>query len=544
VGLFDVFSTKKRFDNRLKRSREELYSIMRDETQYRFNKGIVDNKVLMNPETAFTRTLLENSKWNAGIPEELEWFFKHTYQKLIAYRTDKIANSYFWNKVTHKTIRVHSGVPALISRTMVNLIAAPGFDVAVAIDNGQTDMDESEDETKRLEEIFEDNNFEDVLFPNGVNAESYGGYFAYKISYDKEISEFPIIELSIPECTEIVTKRGRKKAYIFKTDYEVKGRHFEIHEVYTKDEQGNAIIFYKKYEYKEGTLEERDFNSDEVKEYQDLTLEGLHTIPAVFKNNTTTNTQFKTSVYGLSDYTNSQSIFQAIDETMSQQMTALRFARPKRLISEDMLQVTATGQVNQFNDFETDFDIVKGDPDVETGKYQSFADKMDIANYTDTTKSLMVNALNNAGLNPASAGLVGLEALNVSDDSARGKEKTSLRTREMKLKLWRKAIEELAIKVLQFDDVVVKGIEAQEYEVAVTFDDYSVPSLDQRITTAGKAMNEGLVDVSKAIDMVWKDDMTDEQKEEMILNIKLENEVPLTPTDNVEGVVDEEPEAT
>jgi len=117
------------------------------------------------------------------------------------------------------------------------------------------------------------------------------------------------------------------------------------------------IIFYKKYEYKEGELEEREFSGDEVKEYQDLTLEGLHSIPAVFKNNTTTNTQFKTSVYGLSDYTNSQSIFQSIDETMSQQMTALRFARPKRLISEDMLQVTATGQVNQFNDFETDFSI-------------------------------------------------------------------------------------------------------------------------------------------------------------------------------------------
>jgi len=217
MGLLDVFSSKKRFANKLKRNKGVLYSIMDRENEYRFNKGIVDNRVLMNPETAFTRTLLENSKWNAGIPEELEWFFKHTYQKLIAYRTDKIANSYFWNKVTHKTIRVHSGIPALISRTMVNLIAAPGFDLAVSIDNGQTDLEESE--TKRLEAIFEDNNFEDVLFPNGVNAESYGGYFMYKISYDKEISEFPIIELSIPECSEIVTKRGRKKAYIFKTDY-------------------------------------------------------------------------------------------------------------------------------------------------------------------------------------------------------------------------------------------------------------------------------------------------------------------------------------
>lgn len=507
---------------------------MREENTYRFNKGLLDDKALMNPEQAFTRTLIENSKWNAGIPEELEWFFKNTYAKLIAYKNDQVATSYFWSKVTPKTIRVHSGVPALISKTMINLIAAPGFDVSVMIDNGSTDLEESETETERLRAILEDNDFESVLFPNGVNAESYGGYFAYKISYDSVLSQYPIIELVVPECTELITKRGRKKAYVFKTNYTENDKDYEIHEIYTKDENDNAIITYKKFEYKDGKLEERAFKGEELEEYATVTLNGLQTIPAVFKNNTTTNTQFKTSIYGLSDYTNSQSLFQAIDETLSQQMTALRFARPKRLISEDMLGVTPTGARNEFNDFESDFEIVQGDPDVDTGKYQSFADKLDTMNYTESTKALMINVLNNAGLNPQSVGMVGLEALNQSDDSARGKEKTSLRTREMKLKLWRKGLEELGVKLLQFDDVVIKGRAPQDYKIAITFNDYSVPSLDQRIITSGEAMNKGLADLEKALDMAYLDDMSDEDKMTMRINIKLEGGVPLTPEETVE----------
>ena len=166
MGVIDNWFTKKLIKNK---------DVVLNMNQYRFNQGLIDERNQTSLENIFTRTLMENNKWNSGIVSELEWFYKNTYPKLIGYNSTPVI-SYFWYKVTPKTMRVHSGVPGLISKTMINLIAAPGFDVSVNL-NGEYD----EEQTYRLLEILEENNFENKLLPDGVNAESYGGYFAYKI---------------------------------------------------------------------------------------------------------------------------------------------------------------------------------------------------------------------------------------------------------------------------------------------------------------------------------------------------------------------------
>lgn len=514
MGVLDKWVT-----NRLIKNKEVLYKIM----DYRFNQGLIENRNATSPENIFTRTLLENNKWNSGVIEELEWFYKQTYPKLIG-QVSAPAISYFWHKVTPKTIRVHSGVPSLISKTMINLIAAPGFDASVMV-NGEL----SEEHTERLLAILEDNNFENKLLPDGVNAESYGGYFAYKISQDDDITQYPIIEMAAPETVEALVERGRQRGLLFKKNYTENKKDYEIHEYYVQ--VGNDThITYKKYQYKGVEKIEVGFNKAEAEEYEKRILTGLQ-LPAILKNNTTTNTQFKNSYYGLSDYNNSQSIFNALDEDLSQMLTAIRFNRPKRFLSEDLLVNTYTGTKAEFNDFETDYEVVHADPDVETGKYQQFESKVDISMYTESFKALLVQALNNAGLSPTSVGLTGLESMDASADSQREREKTTLRTRELKLGLWRIALKDLFVKVLQFDDVVNKGQQAGEYEIAITFNDYSIPSLESRIETAGKALNQGLVDVRKAVDMMFLDDLGEEEKVAMVNNIKVENGVPLTVDD-------------
>ena len=260
-------------------------------------------------------------------------------------------------------------------------------------------------------------------------------------------------------------------------------------------------------------------------------------LPAVLKNNTATNTQFKGAPYGVSDYNNSQSLFNSMDEVLSQMMTAIRFARPKRFISEDLLQNTPTGRKAQFDDFETDYEIVQSDPDNASQQYQQFDSSIDVEVYKQAYVTLIQQALNNAGLSPTSVGLTGLEAIAASADSQREREKTTLRTREMKLKLWREALSELFVKLLQFDDVINRGTAPGEYEISISFNDYSIPSMEQRIDTATKALNGGLVDVKHAVDMLFLDDLTDEEKAIMVQSIKVENGIPIAP-DEV-GVAEE-----
>jgi hypothetical protein len=222
-------------------------------------------------------------------------------------------------------------------------------------------------------------------------------------------------------------------------------------------------------------------------------------------------------------------------------MTAIRFARPKRFISEDLLVNTASGRKAQFDDFETDYEIVQTDPDNQSEQYKQFDAAVDIFVYKEAFTTLVQQALNNAGLSPTSVGLTGLEALAASADSQREREKTTLRTREMKLKLWREALSDLFTKLLQFDDVVNKGTAPGEYEISISFNDYSIPSFEQRIETATSALNGGLVDVKHAVDMLFLDDLTDEEKELLVQSIKIENGIPITP-DEVDGLAENLPD--
>jgi A118 family predicted phage portal protein len=520
MAIFDGWFGKKLYKNR-----NTIYNLL----DYRFNEGLIDSKWHTNPENIFTRTLLENSKWQSGIVEELEYFYKITYPKLIGYNATPII-SFFWHKVTPKTIRVHSGIPALISKTMVSLIAAPGINYEV---------EENEEATQRLFEILQDNHFEDKVFPEGVIFESYGGYFAFKISQDDEITKFPIIELVSPENIEVMQERGRIVGYVFKHHKIENDDDIEIHEIYRKLGENQTEITYKKYKYQQAKLVEATFEPQELKEYEDVIVNAP--LPAVLKNNTAINTQFKGAPYGLSDYANSQSIFNSLDEVLSQMMTAIRFARPKRFISEDLLVNTASGRKSQFDDFETDYEIVQTDPDNQSEQYKQFDATVDIFVYKEAFNSLVQQALNNAGLSPTSVGLTGLEALAASAESQREREKTTLRTREMKLKLWREALKELFTKLLQFDDVVNKNQSPGEYEISISFNDYSIPSFEQRIETATSALNGGLVDVKHAIDILFLDDLTDEEKEILVQSIKIENGIPITP-DEVESLADNLPD--
>jgi len=520
MAIFDGW-----FGRKLYKNRNTLYNLL----DYRFNEGLIDSKWHTNPENIFTRTLLENSKWQSGIVEELEYFYKITYPKLIGYNATPII-SFFWHKVTPKTIRVHSGIPALISKTMVSLIAAPGINYEV---------EDDEESTERLESILNDNNFEDKIFPEGVIFESYGGYFAFKISQDDKITEFPIIELVSPENIEVIQERGRVVGYVFKHHKIENDDDIEIHEIYRKAGENKTEITYKKYKYQQAKLSEITFEAEEREEYQDMIVNAP--LPAVLKNNTAINTQFKGAPYGLSDYANSQSIFNSLDEVLSQMMTAIRFARPKRFISEDLLVNTASGRKSQFDDFETDYEIVQTDPDNQSEQYKQFDATVDIFVYKEAFSTLVQQALNNAGLSPTSVGLTGLEALAASAESQREREKTTLRTREMKLKLWRESLKELFTKLLQFDDVVNRGTAPGEYEISVSFNDYSIPSFEQRIETATNALNGGLVDVKHAIDMLFLDDLTDEEKELLVQSIKIENGIPITP-DEVDSLADNLPD--
>ena len=534
MGFLDKRNSK-RFEKMLNDNQDLVYSMINNSNLYYFNKGLIPNAdALTSKPMLFTRTLQENAVWNQGMPEQIEWFYKDTYPKLTGFKADtKPALSYFWAKVTNKTVRVHSGIPSLISETMVNLIAGPGMSYTV----NEVDGEETNPDTERLMTILEDNEFEDTLFPKGANMQSYGGYLGWKLNIDKEVSEFPILEFVQPENTEVIQKRGRNFAYIFKSTFEREDDTYELQEIYTKNKQGTPIITYKLFKYDGAELQEVEIDE---KEYPTVEFVGLESIPAGIINNSALNPQFKGSPYGQSDYHNSTSLFNALDEILSQEMTALRFARPKRFMSKDMLHKNSSGLEETFDDFEVDYEMIDADPDDKNANsYIPIEQKIDVLMYSSAGSRYMERILNNAGLSPSTVGIVNIQNESTDADSQREREKTSLRTREMKLKIWRKELTRMFRIVLEFEDVM-NGVTPQEYEVAINFNDFSIPGFEQRIKVGIEALNGGVVDQAGAVDMVWLDDLTDEEKEQMVANIKIENGVPQT-IEETETLLEEAP---
>lgn len=86
-------------------------------------------------------------------------------------------------------------------------------------------------------------------------------------------------------------------------------------------------------------------------------------------------------------------------------------------------------------------------------------------------KKWMELVLNNAGLSPITIGVTGLESTAASEASQIMREKTSIRTRNKKLKLWTEALTVFIPILLQLDDFK-QGKEIEEYETVVEFEDY------------------------------------------------------------------------
>ena len=76
--------------------------------------------------------------------------------------------------------------------------------------------------------------------------------------------------------------------------------------------------------------------------------------------------------------------------------------------------------------------------------------------------------------------------------------------------------------MLKTNDVLNKKTPG-EYEAAITFGEYASPSFDTVVEIVGKAKSYGIMSIEKAIDELYGDTMTDEEKAIEIQRVKEQN---------------------
>lgn len=455
----------------------------------------IDNRVITIREPlSYETNVLKNRLWYRGEPSELDQFFKQT-------AIDQVSSSRFWAAVPSAGLnirKIHSGLPAMIADRLADIVTA--------------DLTGIELETDKLAELWdlisEDNDFSELTGEAIVDA-LVAGDGAFKITVDTGLTAYPIIEFFSGEQVNYRAARGRLQEVVFSTDYTVKDRDYRLVETF-----GRGYINYQL------------LNSDgkkvplatipELAELADVTFpdDFIMAVPMQF---------FKSPKWrgrGKSLYDSKSDNFDALDEVVSQWVDAIRAGRIQKYIPEDMIPKNPeTGILMRPNPFDNQF--IKLNAVIAEDK-KGQIDFVQPEILYEAFVSTYANALDMCLQGIMSPATLGIDLKKLDNAEAqREKEKATLYTRG-------KIIETLNDVIPQVVDTALKVYDTMrsrtpgEYLVTVNFGEYASPSFDNLVETVGNARMKGIMSIEQAVEELYGDSWTDEQKEEEVQRLKAE----------------------
>ena len=233
----------------------------------------------------------------------------------------------------------------------------------------------------------------------------------------------------------------------------------------------------------------------------------------------------------------------ALDEVISQWLDAVRKGRINRYIPEDMIpRDPKDGHLIEPNDFDNDYIAIGSMRKEDNGnKIEVSQPQISYEAYVNSY-SCFLDLVIQGIISPATLG-IDLKK-NDNAESQREKEKITLHTRNKIVDVLTQVIPELVAAVLMTYDNMT-GQAVGKYEPSVKFGEYAAPDFDSTVETVGKAKSYGVMSTEKAVDELYGDTMTDEDKAEEVKRIKEEQgltekeEPSVAGYDGMEGALNE-----
>ncbi|WP_301880068.1 capsid protein [Paenibacillus sp. 11B] len=458
-----------------------------------------DNKTFTIREPyGYQTNVLRNQLWYRGDASELDQFYKQA-------AFDSVSKARFWAAVPSEDMsirKIHSGLPAMIADRLADIVVAD-------LDSIQL---QNEQATKQWEEIAKDNDFEELL-PESVSGALVTGDGAFKISIDPDVSQYPLIEFYSGDQVEYRRKRGRLHEVVFYTDYRVKEKDYRLEEVFGRGYVHARLLDAYGKDVPLNTL------PDTASLIPEITYDGkfLMAVPLmVFKST-------KWPGRGKSIFETKGDNFDALDEVVSQWVDAIRSGRVKQYIPEDMVpRDSNTGAPLRPNPFDNQF-IKLSVPLAEEAKglinlvqpqilYEAF-----VESYASVLDMCLQGVVS-----PSTLGIDLKKTDNA--EAQREKEKATLYTRGKIVDRLNEVIPELVETVLKVYDTLQKK-QPGEYEASVKFGEYAAPDFGSVVETVGKARTFGVMSIERALEEMYGDTWTDEEKAEEAKRLKDEQNI-------------------
>lgn len=439
----------------------------------------------------FDSNVAVNKIWYRGESYELNQLYKQLDD-----------NQYgFWGSVPTAGIeirKIHTGLPKI----MVNLLSS------VVADDMQDVKFTSEADNTLWHDIAEENTF-DTLVKSAINKTLYTGDGAFKISIDTDISQLPIIEFFEADRIKVKRKRGRVVEIVFKT-------------AYSKD--ANTYILYEHYG--------KGYIRYELKNSFDKAVELATLEQTAGLNNIEWDGDFMLAEYvsfyssdkfegrGQSVFDAKRDNFDALDETWSQWVDALRAGRTKTYIPENLIPRNPnTGELLKPNAFDNRF--IKLAPSMSEnndGKVSTESANIQHDSYLATYITALDLCLQGL-ISPSTLGIDNKKLDNA--EAQREKEKATLYTRQTIVSELQRVLPALIQSVFYAYQTLNK-LPLNEVECDVTFGEYANPSFESQVETVGKAKAQGIMSIEASIDELYGDSRDDEWKKEEVERLKAE----------------------
>lgn len=476
-----------------------------------------DRTVVIREPLSFEANVIKNQIWYRGDSQELSQYFKHM-------ALDDVSKARFWASVTRNLVRKsHSGIVQIVVDRFADIVNADLDDFSF----NEVDAEGNELEDQPIKELWneiaEANKFNDILHEAVTGALSSADG-AFKISIDGEISNKPIIEFYSADNVEFEYKRRSLVEIKFYTSYFLKNKEYRLQEAYGKG--------YVRYKLLDDRGKEQDLRLlPETQDLEDVTFQGdfIMAVPLIFF------TSSKWKGRGKALFDSKTDSLDGLDEIISQWLDSVRMGRVKRYIPNDMIpRNPETGEPLIVPSFDDNFVAVENNSMAENynSKIEVVQPNISYDAYANSYSCFLDLCLQGI-MSPSTLGIDLKKTDNA--ESQREKEKITIYTRNKLIDVLSEVLPRLAEVTLMTYDLMQNRTPG-EYEATVQFGEYSSPTFDEIVDVVGKAKTYGVMSLEKAIDELYGDTMTDDEKAVEVERIKKEEGIGLEPETAFEDI--------
>ena len=458
-----------------------------------------EQSIRIDADLTHEESCFESRLWYRGSASEIEQFYK----SITSIHDDSI-RSRFWAGVPsegNKLRKIHSGLAGMMVDILTSIIMS---------DLNKITVDDPSSLADTWDAISKDNKFEDIL-AQAIADTLVEGDGAFKISFDKNVTDYPIIEFYPASRVKYEYSRGRVEAVIFSTRYYVED---DRKEYYLEERYGKNRIDYKLFD-KDGN--EHPLSAvPALAEYKPIEWSDdfVMAVPMMFYKSA------KFTGRGRSIFDRKIDCFDAYDEAISQWQDALRLGRVKRYIPETMIpRDPNTGKLIAPNPFDNQFTALAS-MNTEGAKEQIVTDVPTI-DYDGLLKTY-VNTLDMCLQGIVSPSTLGIDVKKLDNAEAqREKEKVTLYTRNKIIDVLNDVIPNLVKNVMSAYGALTES-PIDVVEASITFGEYANPSFEAQVETLAKATQSSLMSVETMVEELWGDTKDEEWKKEEVARIKAE----------------------